>query len=223
MTVPLALVAALQAPSPALLWGLRGDLLAQGIDPDHRAMAILSAFYTFLDRLETASASRDLSELASRMDIAALGGVVGNDLREAEEPAELARRALTAVLSEGLAVPGSCTGSCGAGRPAAGPSSRPTSAANCSTACLPRWPAKPSVAPTVRSSTGACSSSCWSTRSPTRPDAGQRSPDRRDFCSAQRIRKRSSFSSRASWKQGLKRVSPKEPDHGMHSGSQPQS
>jgi len=104
MTVPLALVAALQAPSPAVLWGLRGDLLAHGVDPDHRAMAILGAFHAFLDRLETASASRDLSELASRMDIAALGGVVGNDLREAEEPAELASRALTAVLSEGLAV-----------------------------------------------------------------------------------------------------------------------
>lgn len=104
MTVPLTLLAALQSPSPAALWGLRGDLLAHGVEGDHRAMTILGAFHAFLAALETSTKSRDLSELASRMDIAALGGVVGSDLREADDAGELARRALTAVLAEGLAV-----------------------------------------------------------------------------------------------------------------------
>ena len=104
MTVPLALVAALQSPSPAVLWGLRGDLLALGVDPDHRAITILGAFHAFLDKLGTSSTSRDLSELASRMDVAALGGIVGGDIGNAEDPGELARRALTAVFSEGLAI-----------------------------------------------------------------------------------------------------------------------
>jgi len=104
MPVPLALLEALQSPSPDALWRLRGDLLARGVDPDHRAVAILGGFRTFLDALATSIASRDLSELASRMDIASLGGVVGGDLPDAAEGGELARRLLTAVLAEGLAV-----------------------------------------------------------------------------------------------------------------------
>jgi hypothetical protein len=65
---------------------------------------VLAEYRCFLDRISTGAASRDHSERASMMDIAALGGVVSSELAECSDPAERARRLLAGVFTEGLAV-----------------------------------------------------------------------------------------------------------------------
>jgi len=102
--IPVSLLAVLHAPTPAALWTLRGDLLADGIAPDHRVLPLLARFHGFLDRLATGSTSRSYSDLASRMDISALGSVIAQELSEADDATAMARRLLSGVLSEGLAV-----------------------------------------------------------------------------------------------------------------------
>ncbi len=104
MQLPSSLAALLRQPSPAAVWALRGDLLAAGLEPEHRAFALLGELHRFLDRLATGAASRDHSERASLLDIGSLGGVVASDLAEAEDAAALARRLLAGALTEGLAV-----------------------------------------------------------------------------------------------------------------------
>ena len=94
----------LREPSAALLWKLRGELLASGMSPGARVFELLAEFHRFLDHLETGAASRDHSERASLMDIASFGAVAASDLLEADEPPELARRLLSGALTEGLAV-----------------------------------------------------------------------------------------------------------------------
>jgi hypothetical protein len=96
--------AVLKESSPEALWDLRGDLLALGLGPDAKPFALLAEYRCFLDRISTGTASRDYSERASMMDIAALGGVVASELAEASDPAERARRLLAGVFTEGLAV-----------------------------------------------------------------------------------------------------------------------
>jgi hypothetical protein len=102
--IPVSLLTVLHAPTPAALWALRGDLLAAGMAPDHRALPVLASFHGFLDRLATGSSSRSYSDLASRMDISALGGVIAQELSEAGDATAMARRLMSGVLSEGLAV-----------------------------------------------------------------------------------------------------------------------
>lgn len=94
----------LAAPTAADLWKLRGDLLQAGLDPGSSAWRVLDEFHGFLDRLVTGSASRDLSHLASLLDIGAVGGVVLEELLEAEDPRELGLRLFGGLLSEGLMV-----------------------------------------------------------------------------------------------------------------------
>jgi hypothetical protein len=104
MQLPESLAALLRAPSAAGAWGLRGDLLARGLDPDHTAFRLLAELNRFLDRLETGTASRDHSERASMMDVGSFGGVVASELLEAEDAGELAQRLLAGAITEGLAV-----------------------------------------------------------------------------------------------------------------------
>lgn len=104
MHLPSSLLAVVEAPTAAGVWQLRGELLANGLDPDHTAFRLLAEFHRYLDRLETGGASRDHSERASMMEVGSLTGVVGADLAEAEDSAEWARRLLSATITEGLAV-----------------------------------------------------------------------------------------------------------------------
>lgn len=104
MPLPPSLLIILREPSAALLWELRGELLASGLSPGARVFELLTQFHRFLDRLETGAASRDHSERASLMDMGSFGAVVATDLLEAEEPTELSRRLLSGALTEGLAV-----------------------------------------------------------------------------------------------------------------------
>lgn len=104
MPLPKSLSDLLRSPSASAVWSLRGDLLADGLEPDHAAFRLLAELYGYLDRLETGGASKGHSERASMMEIGSLSGVVGSDLAEAGDPAEWARRLLAATITEGLAV-----------------------------------------------------------------------------------------------------------------------
>lgn len=104
MRFPPSLAAALREPTADAVWDLRGELLAGGLSADHDAFRLLEDLHSFLDRLETGSASRDYSERASLMDIGSFGGVVASELAESENAAALARRLLAGALTEGLAV-----------------------------------------------------------------------------------------------------------------------
>jgi hypothetical protein len=98
----LALV--LAAPSAETVWQLRGDLLADGTPSDARVLTVLAGFHDYLDRLATGMSSRDLSHLASKLDISAISGVILERLAEPGESAERALNLVAGALSEGLMV-----------------------------------------------------------------------------------------------------------------------
>jgi hypothetical protein len=77
-----ALQPVLQEPAPAGLIDLQGALLAsgQGGPMLDRALEIAGQFHTYLCELESKISARDLSELASRLDMGAVGMVALENL-----------------------------------------------------------------------------------------------------------------------------------------------
>jgi hypothetical protein len=104
VTLRQAAASVLTSPTPAGLWDLRSRLLESGVAVDDPVWSVVGEFHRFLDELGTRSSSREYSQLASNLDISAVGGVVLEQLLEPEDPAETSMRLLTAVLSEGLMV-----------------------------------------------------------------------------------------------------------------------
>jgi len=104
MTLRVALAETLSSPTPEQLWRLRAELLQAGIRSDARVWPVLAEFQRFLDQLATGSSSRDYSHLASKLDIAAVGGVVLENILESEEGEDLALRLFSGLVSEGLMV-----------------------------------------------------------------------------------------------------------------------
>jgi hypothetical protein len=100
LTESLALM--LTAPSADAVWRLRGDLLASGMPPDGRLLALLGAFHDYLDRLATGMSSRDYSQLASKLDISAISGVILERLAEASGSPKLGLNLVAGAISEGL-------------------------------------------------------------------------------------------------------------------------
>jgi hypothetical protein len=92
--------------SPTLdgLWNLRAELLEGGVAADAPLLEIIGELHGFLDHFATATSSRDLNHLASKLDIGAIGGVFLEQLFESPDPKELAMRVLTGGISEGLMV-----------------------------------------------------------------------------------------------------------------------
>jgi hypothetical protein len=99
-----ALRATLERPAPEVLWRLRGELLEAGAEPSSDVVRVAGLFHAFLDELATSSSSREYSDLASKMDIASLGGMVLEEALTAEDAADLSKRLLAGALTEGLAV-----------------------------------------------------------------------------------------------------------------------
>jgi len=102
--LPVSLARVLSSPTPAELWNLRADLLEAGVDEGAEVWAVIGEFHDFLDRLATGTSSRNFSELASRMDVSAVSGVLLEQLLERHDARDLAVRVLSGVLSEGLMV-----------------------------------------------------------------------------------------------------------------------
>jgi hypothetical protein len=89
-------------PTAAALWQLRSELLELELPRSSELWALLERFHGFLDGLETTASSRDYSELASKLDIGAISGVILEQLAEKGEASEQALRLLSGILSEGL-------------------------------------------------------------------------------------------------------------------------
>lgn len=102
MSLREATLGALASPSADDLWRLRAELLQAGVPPGSRALEILGEFQRFLDHLSTGTSSREYSELASKLDIGAVGGVVLEHIIESQTGEDLALRLFTGALSEGM-------------------------------------------------------------------------------------------------------------------------
>jgi hypothetical protein len=104
MPLPESRMLVLAAPSAETLWRLRGDLLESGTPPHPRLLSLLGAFHDYLDRLATGLSSRDYSNLASKLDIAAISGVILERLAEEGSSSSLALNLVSGAISEGLMV-----------------------------------------------------------------------------------------------------------------------
>ncbi len=104
MSVRETLAATLTHPTPAALWRLRADLLEAGVSPGSRVWRLIEEYQRFLQSLQTGSASRHYSDLASKLDIGSITGVVVDRFFESTDAKSLARSLLTGFLSEGLMV-----------------------------------------------------------------------------------------------------------------------
>lgn len=97
----------LTEPAPDDLLALQTPLLSAESDPARadaarRALDVTREFHAYLTELEAKSSAREYSELASMLDIGAVGGVALENLTEAGEA--LLKRILMGGLSETLMV-----------------------------------------------------------------------------------------------------------------------
>ncbi len=95
----------LSLPTPEALMALQGALLACGQERetvDH-ALKIASHFYDYLSELQSKIAARDYSEMASRLDIGAVGAVALENLLSAEKD-NFWEKLVMGGLAEGLMV-----------------------------------------------------------------------------------------------------------------------
>jgi len=104
MSVREALTSTLRSPTSQELWRLRAELLQAGLPRDARVWRVLDEFQRYLDQLSTGTTSKDYSNLASKLDISAVGGVVLEHVLESDEAQDLALRLFTGLVSEGLMV-----------------------------------------------------------------------------------------------------------------------
>ncbi len=104
MSVPEALATALRSPTVESLWELRAELLAERVPSDSRIFPLLGEYHRFLDQIARATTSRDYSDLASKLDIGSVSGVIAERLLSPRSGRELATALLTGALSEGLMV-----------------------------------------------------------------------------------------------------------------------
>jgi hypothetical protein len=100
-----ALQPILSRPTPESLVALQGVLLTldrqgEGVD---RALEIAGHFYEYLSELQSKITARDYSELASRLDIGAVGTVALENM-VASEREKFWQRLLLGALGEGLMV-----------------------------------------------------------------------------------------------------------------------
>jgi hypothetical protein len=96
----------LTAPTPAALWELYGRLLAVGADPS--LIDLVGVFYHYLHDLKSKADARQYSELASLLDIGAVGGVAVQNLigghGAGDGADDLMKRFLMGTVSESLMV-----------------------------------------------------------------------------------------------------------------------
>jgi hypothetical protein len=104
MSAPETLAAAFRSPTAEAVWQLRAELLAERIPSDSRVWNLLGEYHRFLDQIARATTSRDYSDLASKLDIGSISGVIVERLLEPKTARELAVALLTGALSEGLMV-----------------------------------------------------------------------------------------------------------------------
>ncbi len=97
-----ALSRTLSCPTTGNLWQLRAELLESGVPPGGRVWVILGEYQRFLEQVRTSTESRNYSELASKLDIASISGIVVERFLEPQGARELALSIVSGILSEGL-------------------------------------------------------------------------------------------------------------------------
>jgi hypothetical protein len=102
MSLAEALGKTLTYPTTENLWRLRAELLESGVPPGGRIWPILGEYQRFLEQVRTSTESRHYSELASKLDIASISGVVVERFLEPQSARELALSVISGILSEGL-------------------------------------------------------------------------------------------------------------------------
>lgn len=95
----------LNHPTPEALIALQGALLTLGAEgkTGKQALEITGHFYRYLSELQSKLTSRDYSELASRLDIGAVGAVALENL-VATEPEKFWKRLVMGGIAEGLMI-----------------------------------------------------------------------------------------------------------------------
>ena len=104
MALEQSLSTVLTNPRPENLWQLQGDLLSEGFAADGPAMAILDAFYNFLNALMASASAREYSHLASILDMGAVGGVAIQNLLESQDSEGWWQRLVVGGLSESMMI-----------------------------------------------------------------------------------------------------------------------
>jgi len=104
MSLRESLTAVLTDPAASGLWQLRADLLEAGLPEGARLWTLIGQYQQFLDQLSGCMTSRHYSDLASKLDIGSVSGVILERLLEPQGSRELAMSLLTGALSEGLMV-----------------------------------------------------------------------------------------------------------------------
>ena len=104
MNIQESLTAVLTHPSTDTLWRLRGDLLQAGWPAESPVWEILEAFYHFLSELSAGTSAHQYSQIASMLDIGAVGGVALENLLQSDSSTDLWQRLLAGSISEGLMV-----------------------------------------------------------------------------------------------------------------------
>jgi len=104
MSLREGLARTLTHPTPEAVWNLRAGLLEAGVPPGARLWRVIEEYQQFLQHILTGAASRHYSDLASKLDIGSITGVVVDRFFESKDARSLARSMLSGVLSEGLMV-----------------------------------------------------------------------------------------------------------------------
>jgi hypothetical protein len=104
MSLHESLADALKNPAECGMWSLRADLLEAGVPQNARIWEVIGPYQHFLDQLMSCISSRRHSDLASKLDIGSVSGVILERLLEPQSGKELALSLLTGALSEGLMV-----------------------------------------------------------------------------------------------------------------------
>ncbi|MBN1315610.1 MAG: hypothetical protein JXA42_09090 [Anaerolineales bacterium] len=93
----------LTKPSPEALWDLYGQLLEIGLTGEDTSVRIVETFHHYLCDLQSKATAQQFSELASKLDIGAVGGVAIENLMGGEGE-ELLKRFFLGAASESLMV-----------------------------------------------------------------------------------------------------------------------
>ena len=100
-----ALTAVLTQPTPDNLWQLRSQLLESALPADNPAWDILDKFFTFLNDLQGHMSTREYTELASKLDVGAVGAVAMQGLLEAHPDSDSFWQQLgLGIISESLII-----------------------------------------------------------------------------------------------------------------------
>jgi len=104
MAIREALKETLGCPTTEGLWRLRAELLEAGVPCSSRVWALIGEYQRFMEQVRTGTTSRHYSDLASKLDIGSISGVILERFLEPQSARQLSFSLISGILSEGLMV-----------------------------------------------------------------------------------------------------------------------